>query len=172
MVTVRLARPADLPLLPEIERASGELFRTVGMAAVADDVLPTITELAVPQRLGRLWVSEEGGRVVGYLQLEMVDDAAHIEQVSVLPSSGRRGLGRQLIEAVDSWAAARGMRALSLTTFVEVPWNGPWCRRLGFRELAPAEQGPALRRIRAHEAARGLDRWPRMAMRREITLIG
>ena len=116
-MTVRLARPSDLPLIPEIERAAGELFRTAGMDSVADDVLPTVEELAVPQRMGRLWVAEEQGDVVGYLALEMVDDAAHIEQVSVLSSHARRGIGRQLIDAVNDWAAARGMRALSLTTF-------------------------------------------------------
>jgi hypothetical protein len=31
-----------------------------------------------------------------------------------------------------------------------------------------AEQGPELRRIRAHEAAIGLDRWPRVAMARLV----
>lgn len=167
-VTVRLALPADLPLLPELERAAGEVFRTVGMGAVADDGGPTIAELEALQRMGRLWVAEESWAVVGHLALEMVDDAAHIEQVSVHPSHARRGIGRQLIDAAEGWAAAREMRALSLTTFAEVPWNGPYYRRLGFRELGDAEIGPALRRIRQHEAARGLDRWPRVAMRREI----
>jgi GNAT superfamily N-acetyltransferase len=167
-VTVRLARPDDLPLLPGIEQAAGELFRSVGMDPVADGALPTVQELTVPQRLGRLWVAEEQGQVVGCLRLEMVDDAAHIEQVSVLPSHGRRGIGTRLIEAVDRCGATRGMRRMSLTTFVEVPWNGPYYRRLGFLELRPDQQGPALKRIRAHEAALGLDRWPRMAMRREI----
>jgi GNAT superfamily N-acetyltransferase len=171
-MTVRLASPADLPLIPEIERRAGELFRTVGMDAVADDGDPSVDELMAPQQLGRLWVAEESGEIVGYLRLEMVDDAAHIEQVSVLPAFGRRGIGRQLIEAADAWAAARSMRALSLTTFTDVPWNGPYYRRLGFRELRPSEMGPALRRIRAHEAARGLDRWPRTAMRREIAPHG
>jgi hypothetical protein len=49
-----------------------------------------------------------------------------------------------------------------------VPWNGPYYRRLGFREVAPAEETLGLRRVRAHEAAIGLDRWPRLCMRRDL----
>jgi hypothetical protein len=49
-----------------------------------------------------------------------------------------------------------------------VPWNGPYYRRLGFREVPPAEETPGLRRVRAHEAAIGLDRWPRLCMRRDL----
>jgi hypothetical protein len=40
--------------------------------------------------------------------------------------------------------------------------------RCGFRRLADADLASGLRAIRAHEAARGLDRWPRAAMIREL----
>jgi hypothetical protein len=36
-------------------------------------------------------------------------------------------LGRQLIAAVVDWARARGATALTLTTFADIPWNGPYC---------------------------------------------
>lgn len=39
---IRPAVPADLPLLQDIERAAGEPFRAVGMAAIADDDPPAI----------------------------------------------------------------------------------------------------------------------------------
>lgn len=55
---------------------------------------------------------------------------------------------------------------LRLTTFAEVPWNGPYYARLGF-EVLPAERlTEGLRAIRATEAAKGLDAWPRVVMRR------
>ena len=60
-----------------------------------------------------------------------------------------------------------GPAPLTLTTFAEVPWNAPYYARIGFRVLADAELSPGLRAIRAHEAALGLDRWPRVCMRRE-----
>jgi hypothetical protein len=57
---------------------------------------------------------------------------------------------------------------MTLTTFLEVPWNGPYYQRLGFRHLPPGDEGPQLRLIREKERAHGLDAWPRGSMRREI----
>jgi hypothetical protein len=51
-----------------------------------------------------------------------------------------------------------------------VAWNAPYYRRLGFRELDRAEETPGLRRIRRAEAEHGLDRWPRLCMRRDNPL--
>ena len=58
---------------------------------------------------------------------------------------------------------------MTLTTFAEVPWNAPYYARLGFTILATDQLTPGLRRIRDHEVARGLDAWPRVAMRRPLT---
>ena len=166
-MTVRVARPDDLPLLVEIERAAGERFRSLGMDLVADDDPGSVEELAPYVDGGRAFVAVDAGdRPVGYLLLDVVDDAAHVEQVSVHPAHARQGIGRALIAQAASWARARGHRALTLTTFVEVPWNGPYYERLGFRYLAADEETPGLRAIREHERTLGLDAWPRACMRR------
>lgn len=60
------------------------------------------------------------------------------------------------------------MPALTLTAYTEVPWNGPYYERLGFRYLAAEEETPGLRAIRRHERAHGLDAWPRACMRRDL----
>jgi hypothetical protein len=65
-------------------------------------------------------------------------------------------------------ARARSAQALTLTTYTEVAWNGPYYGRLGFQPLADADLTTGLRRIRAEEAAHGLDQWPRQAMRRDL----
>jgi hypothetical protein len=57
---------------------------------------------------------------------------------------------------------------LTLTTFTHVPWNAPYYERLGFRPLPEAELTPGLVAIRQNEAAHGLDRWPRLSMRRDL----
>jgi GNAT superfamily N-acetyltransferase len=164
---IRPAQEADLPVLREIESAAGEAFRQIGMAAVADDELPTLESLRTYQLAGRAWVFADPG-VVAYLIGEMVDGSAHVEQVSVHPDAAGRGIGRALIEEYDGWGRERAAAALTLTTFVEVPWNGPYYERLGFRHLADDELTPGLKAIRAAEAAHGLDRWPRAAMRRDL----
>jgi len=105
---------------------------------------------------------------VAYLMASVVDGCLHIEQVSVHPDSARARIGRALIEHAASRAAADGLAALSLTTFATVPWNAPYYLRCGFRVLADAELTPGLRAIRQHEAGLGLDKWPRVCMRREV----
>ena len=93
----------------------------------------------------------------------MVDGCLHVEQVSVHPDHARRGLGRALLDQ----AAADGIAALTLTTFAHVPWNAPYYTRCGFRVLDGTELTAGLRTIRQREAGLGLDRWPRVCMRRD-----
>ncbi|MQA96122.1 MAG: GNAT family N-acetyltransferase [Streptosporangiales bacterium] len=140
------------------------------MTAIAEDEPPSEQALRGYVADGRAWVATaaDGGQPVAYLIAGLVDGALHIEQVSVHAEHARRGVGRALIEHVAGWAKARGIPALTLTTFTDVPWNGPYYRRLGFRPLAPEEITPGLREIRAAEAAHGLDRWPRTSMRRDL----
>jgi GNAT superfamily N-acetyltransferase len=166
---LRAARSDDLPKLGDLERAAGESFRDVGMDLVADDEPFSVAELAAYQEDGRAWVvADEADEPVAYLLLDVVDGNGHVEQVSVHPDHAGGRLGARLVDAAAAWAEARGLEALTLTTYAEVPWNGPYYERLGFRPLAGAGLTPGLRRIREREAAHGLDRWPRIAMRREL----
>jgi GNAT superfamily N-acetyltransferase len=167
--SIRAARRDDLALLVEIERAAGETFRSLGMDSVADDDPGSVEELTSYAEGGRALVAADADdRPVGYLLLDVVDGAAHVEQVSVHPDHARRGLGRGLIERAASWASAHGLHALTLTTYVDVPWNGPYYERLGFRYLSPDEETPGLRAIRDRERASGLDAWPRACMSRSL----
>ncbi|MFE4060443.1 GNAT family N-acetyltransferase [Streptomyces sp. NPDC059096] len=167
---VRPAAPADLPVLQDIEAAAGEPFRTLGMAAVADDAPPPLAVLERYRSAGRAWVAEtvRGAPPVAYLLHDPVDGAAHVEQVSVHPDAARLGIGRALIDHLAGRAARDGLTALTLTTFADVPWNAPYYARLGFRVLAEDELTAGLREIRRTEAAHGLDRWPRVCMRRAL----
>ncbi|MET8682779.1 GNAT family N-acetyltransferase [Streptomyces sp. NPDC004732] len=169
---IRPATAADLPALQEIERAAGEPFRALGMAAIADDEPFTVEELDRYRRAGHAWVAVDAdGAPAAYLIADPLPDdhALHIEQVTVHPRAARRGIGRALIEYVAERARAEGATALTLTTFTDVPWNAPYYARIGFRPLADTELTPALRRIRAHEAELGLDRWPRLCMRLDLS---
>ncbi|MGY2128681.1 GNAT family N-acetyltransferase [Blastococcus sp. SYSU DS0617] len=166
---IRPAREQDLPLLREIERAAGRSFAALGMDLVADDEPPSLDALREYGEAGRAWVrTDAGDRPVAYLLADVVDACAHLEQVSVHPDAAGSGHGRELVEHLVAWARERDLPAVTLTTYTDVPWNGPYYRRLGFRFLDADELGPGLRGIRRTEAARGLDRWPRAAMRREV----
>ncbi|MDD7964204.1 GNAT family N-acetyltransferase [Actinomycetospora lemnae] len=166
---VRAARGHELEALRQIEIAAGAVFREVGMDPIADDAPPSVVVLQGALDRGGLWVAADGDRPVAYLMDDVVDGEAHLEQVSVHPAHARRGLGARLVEDLAARARSAGRAAVTLTTFVDVPWNAPYYARLGFRVLADDELGPGLRAVRRAEVARGLDRWPRVAMRLDLT---
>lgn len=192
---IRLGVEEDLTRCQQIERAAGEAFRPLGMAAVADDDPPSLEELRRFVKSESLWVATVadeladahapgyGAEAAGspsadptdppawntaplcaYLLADPVDGCTHIEQVSVHPAHAGHRIGARLIDHV---AASGPGRPLTLTTFANVPWNAPYYQGLGFRVLAQAEVTLGLRRIREHERRLGLDRWPRVCMRRE-----
>lgn len=163
---IRPATQADVPALQAIERAAGRWFAEIGMTFVAEDPPPSSDALLSFVRDGRAWVS--GDPPVAYLLADIVDGNAHLEQVSVHPDFARRRVGLALLNHLIAWARARGLPAVTLTTFTDVPWNGPYYERLGFHYLRASETTPGLQAIRAAEATHGLDRWPRACMRRDL----
>ena len=166
-----LIRPAaadELEALRGIERAAGERFREIGMPEIADDEPPPLPVLERARAAGLLWVAVDDDRPVGYLMAERVDGDLHVEQVSVHPAHAGRGIGRSLLDRAADHAGSLGATGLTLTTFEHVPWNAPYYARRGFRIVPEREWTPGLRAIRQHEVAIGLDRWPRVCMRRDL----
>lgn len=152
-----------------IEDAAGRAFADIGMREIAEDDLPTFDTLAGYRSAGRAWTAlDDEAHPVAFVLVDVVDGNAHIEQVSVHPGAAGRRIGSALIDHAGAWAHERGMPALTLTTFTDVPWNGPYYARLGFRVIPEADLRPGLRAIRDEEIRRGLDRWPRTAMIRDI----
>jgi GNAT superfamily N-acetyltransferase len=160
---IRPAVGEDVARLRDVEIASGALFRDVGMAAIADDEPMWLGEW--DRYVGGTWVYEvalperSSLLVVGFAMTEPLGEALHLEQLSVDPAFGRRGIGAALVEHV---CAAAGGRDVTLTTFRDVPWNMPFYERLGFIEAMPPSD--ALRRRIEEEAAAGLDPSSRVAM--------
>jgi GNAT superfamily N-acetyltransferase len=167
---IRAARAAEVPRLREMDWDAGQVFRDIGMPEAAEFEPRTLEELADSQRAGQLWVAaDESDTPASFLMTVLLDGCLHVEQLSTAPASARRGLGRALLDHAAGRARAGGLPALTLTTFADVPWNGPYYERCGFRVLGDAEITPGLREVREHEIALGLDRWPRVCMRRDLT---
>ncbi len=104
-----------------------------------------------------------GDPSVGFACVDLVDGAPHIWQLSVHPGHGRRGLGRALVEAVCDWARTERFEVITLTTYRDVPWNGPFYESLGFSTIGVLR--PGLLAIREHERITGDDDFgPRVAM--------
>ena len=55
-------------------------------------------------------MGEREGEVAGYVLVEVVDDAVHVEQVSVHADHAGHGLGRALLDHVARWGASAAWR--------------------------------------------------------------
>jgi GNAT superfamily N-acetyltransferase len=164
-IQIRSADPDDGPVLRQIERLAGDRYRSIGLAGVADDEPLSLEVLADYATTGRGWVAvDEADHPIGYVVVDVSDGAAHIEQISVRPDSQGIGVGRALINRVAAWAMQTTRPTITLTTFIDVPWNGPLYAHLGFVVLPDATIGPDLRALQAAEAAQGLDPGRRVAM--------
>jgi ribosomal protein S18 acetylase RimI-like enzyme len=151
---IRPAQARDLPLIAGIEDAGGPQFREHFGPAIHPVLLSPAADgrqrAAAP---GFLLVA--GDPPVGFVHVLVLDGHAHLEQLSVLPAHQRRGIGARLVEAAKHEASARGFDRMSLCTYRDVPWNGPYYRSLGFSEVT--ELAPYERRLREKERDLGLD---------------
>ena len=151
---VRPARARDLGLLASIEDSGAGQFRELFGA----DLAPVLVQPATSgsDRAARAgFVLVAGEPPIGFVHVLLIDAHAHLEQVSVRPEHQRRGIGAALVRAAMARARQEGHDRLSLCTYRDVPWNGPFYRSLGFTEvsdLAPYQQD-----LRETERALGLD---------------
>jgi GNAT superfamily N-acetyltransferase len=150
VTTVRPARPEEFALLGPIEREATQRFIEIGVPLAAS--VTTAEGGGIP-----LAVFVAGEPPVGFLWMTLVGGMPHVEEVAVLRSAGRRGIGRSLLEAGCRWAEAAGYEGITLCTFRDVPWNGPFYRSAGFVELEAAAWSAELVSIRQHERDNGLD---------------
>ena len=161
---IRSPRSDELERLRDIERAAGVLFTEAGMPHIAAHEPAPAEVLAQYADAGRAWVVALDDVPAGYAVVDVVDGNAHLEQVSVHPDAGRRGLGTMLLLHVCAWARDNGYAAVTLTTFADLPWNAPFYAKHGFGVMAESEIGPELRKLRDEETALGLDPERRVCM--------
>ncbi|AXL12510.1 GNAT family N-acetyltransferase [Microbacterium foliorum] len=103
--------------------------------------------------------SPDDSSPVGFVHVLDAEGHAHLEQLSVLPSAGRRGHGRRLVEAALAEARERGYTRVSLRTYAEIPWNAPFYASCGFLESIP--ETSFQRALVDTEARLDLDRYGR-----------
>ncbi|WP_233571212.1 GNAT family N-acetyltransferase [Nocardiopsis sp. Huas11] len=146
-VRIRPMRDEDAPDLVRVSLAADTMFADAGVELPPDDPR---TLLAHAERV--LVAAGTDGRPCGLAATVTVDGLPHLEQIAVDPDHGRRGVGSALLAAVCAEAAARGHERLTLTTFRDLPWNGPWYLARGFAPLPRALWGPELARLWESEA--------------------
>ena len=167
--SIRLARADEVGRLRLIEDEAGTLFDGLGLIDESLDPSFPLDKAAELVALGQVWVAcLENDLPVAMAITSVRDDDVHLEEMDVVPGHGRRGLGARLLEHVCSWAQARGHASVTLSTFRDVPWNAPFYRKHGFRDLQPEEWSPSMRSLQESEARHGLRVEARVFMRRAL----
>ncbi|MCA0979276.1 GNAT family N-acetyltransferase [Qipengyuania flava] len=162
---IRLARAEDADYLPAIETAAGELFKTVdGLAGIAGTQALSAPEQRRLIRKGHCLVAESAGTLVGFISTEPFHRELDIREFSVHPDYQRNGIGAILLRAATIDAHNSGFRAITLTTFADVPWNGPFYIRHGFKTVTDLSAHPRLAANIDQEVEDGLPRERRVAM--------
>lgn len=152
---------AELARLVEVSQAADRLFADFGLTLPPDDPTDALRHDE--------HVLVAGTPAVGFAEVNTVDGHAHLAGLAVHPDFGRRGIGGALVAAACALAIALGRRAMTLTTFVDVPWNAPWYAARGFVALPVQEWGAGLRDVWTREVAAGIVVAPRIAMIRPLT---
>ena len=160
--SLRLARPADAEAMPTIERAAAVAF--AGEPAIDPARNRAAADYARLIRKGHSLVAHVGEAMAGFLVAEPFRRELHIWEMDVAPAFQRRGIGAGLVRAAQIDARNTGFKALTLTTFRDLAWNGPFYARLGFEEVTALDAHLRLAGELANEVDDGLPADRRCAM--------
>jgi GNAT superfamily N-acetyltransferase len=133
-----------MDLLPDLERAADTMYASLGVGPLPGP--GTVEEFE-----SALVVLVSGDPPVGLARIDALAGGAHLEQLSVHPDYGRVGVGRALLKAACQWAAAADYDEITLATYRDVRWNGPFYASEGFVEVALVDDWYAARGLPPEE---------------------
>jgi ribosomal protein S18 acetylase RimI-like enzyme len=117
MTDLRPATPADLEAVLALHQA---FFSEDGYPFREEESRANLARLLGDPGLGRLWVMDDGGEVIGYLllafgfSLEFRGRDAFVDELYVAPGQRGRGLGTRALSLAAEACRDLGVRALHL----------------------------------------------------------
>jgi GNAT superfamily N-acetyltransferase len=166
--TVGRAVLDEIAALPAVEVAAAQLFPSVDVPPDVANTPTPLEQFREACQAGRLWVARSEEHVAGFVIGAYKDRLPYVQELDVLPTYGRQGIGTRLMQEIIAWARHQHASHLTLTTFRHLPYNAPFYARLGFEEIPKQSLGPELRAQLQDEACRGLDPAKRVAMWRRL----
>jgi GNAT superfamily N-acetyltransferase len=113
----REATPADVDAIVGMMRG---YYEEDGYPFVEADARAAALALIHEPHLGRLWVTCDGGRVVGYVaatlgfSFEYRGREAFVDELFIAASHRGRGLGREALRVAEAYCREQGVNALHL----------------------------------------------------------
>lgn len=102
---------------------------------------------------------------VGFIAGKIASEWLHIAEMDVHPNWQRRGIGKQLMQAMLRNGQQRGLTGATLTTDKMAAFNARFYATLGFEIVEGEARPPHLAAISDDEIAKGFDPARRVAMR-------
>lgn len=167
--SIARADQEEVERLIDIDLAAGQLFNDSGLIsddALSDHVPADIFETAIDNQ-NLLTARNEKGLAVGFALTSERAGTFYLDQISVHPDFGRKGLGSALIKRVVEEAKFRKLKTVTLSTFREIAWNGPFYKKHGFKEIARRQMEDWMIDLEKVQAA-SLDISQRCFMRRKV----
>ncbi len=134
---LRAGRLEDIPALQDVDIAASSLFEPTGLIDEPDGPVPIPEDpLRKGAEAGWLFViTDPFATPVGFALCREIKPDLYLDQISVAPTHGRRGLGGVLLNALFEKADNEGLKGVILSTFRDLAWNGPYYARFGFVEI-------------------------------------
>lgn len=165
---IRKARETDIAPLADVERSAAVRFVDVGLGHITGSTMPT-EKLLDMMNHGYLWVAvSERDAPIGFLGGNELDGYFYIAEISVAQIHQGKGVGKALmVKMEDEVVAEKGkFKGLSLTTYRDLDWNGPWYAKQGFVEVAAEVIGSGHALVLKEEGEDGHDLKRRCVMRK------
>ena len=163
--SIRLARPEDAESFALVEEDAASLLREYpGLEGVP--IPPSESEEhyhAVIAR-GHCLTAVEDDETAGFAAAGRVRRELHLHELSVRRQSQGQGIGATLLRALMIDARNCGLRAITLNTFRDVPWNEPFYAKHGFVEVENFEGREHLSQSLEAAVDLGMPRERRVAM--------
>ena len=138
------AGPSDIPRLIEIDKEAGRLFEPTGLlsAAALDDHVPEDVLIEALRKNLLILARHEDAKPVGFALVSLREDCLYLDQISVSPAFGKRGIGTKLMRHVEVRAIEFDRLSIVLSTFRDVPWNAPFYSSLGYKIIKRRHMQP------------------------------
>lgn len=162
---IRLARPEDAEAFHEIEEDAASLLREEpSLAGIPVPPSSSVEEYSKLIAKGHCLAAVISDAPIGFAAAGAVGRELHLGEISVARAHQKQGIGAALLRALAVDALNSGFRAITLNTYRDISWNGPFYARHGFVEVENFEGRPHLAESLEAAARLGLPREKRCAM--------
>ncbi|PNP98724.1 MULTISPECIES: GNAT family N-acetyltransferase [unclassified Sphingobium] len=143
---LRAARDSDLDRLQFISAQARERYRSIPALSHIADAPPLTTDRFKACHVA-VAIGLDDPSPIGFAASRPLDGLLYLDNISIAADASGRGIGSALLSSVIKHAVTLRAPAVSLTTFRQPAWNGPWFRRHGFKTMRADRIGVGLREV-------------------------